>query len=208
MHRSKYDGFFKKDEKFGDWEVVNPNIFMDGRGRAYVFCKCTSCENETRNVACHHLVRGRTQKCNYCANSYKLRGFDRNPNWQGKGEVPKSILTRISSSAAHKGIPYNLTTTYANDLYSSSNKTCTYTGYHLSVYDNSAALTCIDNSRGYLEGNVVWANNTVAAMKSKCQSKDEFINICLAVAKQHQFKNSQQMGGSNESQESKESTED
>ena len=203
MRRSKYDGVFKLGEKFGNWAVESPDIVMDSRGRAFIHCGC-SC-GRIILVACHHLVKGRTLKCDECANSYKLRGFDKNPNWQGEGEVPKSILTRLSSSASHKGIPYNLTTAYVNDLYSSSNKTCTYTGYRISTHDNSAALMCIDAYRGYLEGNVAWVHKDVV---TKPKSKDEFINMCLAVAQQHQFKNKQQVGGSNESQESKASEED
>ena len=208
MRRSKYDGFFKKDEKFGDWTIESSDIVMDGRGRAFIHCVC-SC-GRIITVACHHLVRGRTTRCENCNNSYSSKGMEKNPNWQGQRKVPKTILTKISSSAAHNNIPYNLTMNYVSTLYSNSGQQCAYSGLPIntmtggSIIEGTAVLARINSSDGYVEGNMAWVHKDVV----RKHSPDEFINLCLRVAAEHQFKNKQQVGGSNESQESKESTED
>lgn len=221
MSRSKYDGFFKEGEQFGNWKIEMPVIKMDDRGRASVLCRC-KCENVSL-VACHHLVRGRTLRCKVCNNSYESKGFDANPHWKGEGMVPKTLLTRISSSAVQQHIPYNLTMEYVSTLYANSGQTCAYTGQHIStapetslsikgynVAPPSAEIVCYNKRAGYVEGNVAFVHKDAAAVVKYGinKTKDDFINMCLAVAKQHQFKNKQQVGGSNEGQESKASEED
>lgn len=184
MRRSKYSNMFTKGQIVGEWQIVDPKIIIKERGRAMVKCLCLHCKTFTSLVSCHHLVRGRSTRCRACNYSIIGRGKDQNPHWMGAGEVPKTVLTHISNSAVRVHEPFTLTAAYVNSIYDG---TCSVTSQPISISDSTAKLVKIDNSSGYVEGNVMWVHSSVAPVLKKT-SKDEFINMCLQVAEQHQFK--------------------
>lgn len=184
--KSKYLNQFWLGQKFQEWEVVDNAIYFDDKSRAHVKCRC-SCGTED-SVNCHNLVNGSSTRCVKCGLSYESRSFSNNPNWKGEGQIPKTILTTIAASAEQRNIPYSITSTQANALF---NGTCTVTGQSISAENGTAKLIAFNNNLGYSPDNVAWVHNSVASVVNKFESKqkfDEFINMCVNVAKQHQFK--------------------
>lgn len=136
MRRSKYEGKFKKGDCYGNWRILERSITLDDRGRAYVMCQC-SCGIIT-DVLCHHLIKGTSTKCTQC--NLGTRQYTNNPNWKGEGLVPKALLSKISSSAARKGIEYNLSPSYVNTLYASSGGNCAISGQPLAFTSNPTVI--------------------------------------------------------------------
>ena len=178
--RSKYEGKFRKYQVIGEWTVVQPKVHMDKRGRAFVKCKC-SCGQEEM-VSCHHLVKGRSTRCKKC--NYSLRETSDNPHWKGVGTTPQSILTKTSSSAMRSNRPFDVTTSYVNDLYENSGQTCFFTGMNISHEDDTARLVELDKDKGYIEGNVAWVHRDIAPTLQRT-SPNEFIRMCTEVANRY-----------------------
>lgn len=181
---SKYFGKFKTGDTYGHWTVMSGQLLKDQKGRRYVDCTCTSC-GTVMSVPCHHLIKGRSTRCGTCNLSYKGRGAAKNPHWRGIGEVPKTVLTKLSASAVITNTPYNISTAYVNDLYTISNGQCSYTGQPISFADGTAQITSVVQELGYTEGNVAIVHSDVKPFLKKL-SPNKFIELCCQVAQKYQ----------------------
>lgn len=159
MRRSKYEGKFKKGDTYGNWRVLNPHINLDKRSRAYVSCQC-SC-GLIAFVLCHHLVKGTSTKCTKC--NLGTRQYMNNPNWKGEGVVPKSLLSKISSSAARNGIEYKLTPTYVNTLYADSGRSCAISGQPLSLGSLISSGTVLSGSYTIIGGQTIMSGQEISS---------------------------------------------
>jgi len=180
-----YKDKFRKNQKFGQWTVTTGKVIYHERSRAYVECKC-GCGNFSE-VAAHHLLKGRSTRCEVCNNSIIGKGNALNPNWQGEGFVPKTVMSKISHSAEYHHQPYTISTAYANTLYVNSTGSCAITGKDIKFTDNSAKMVCVNPTRGYVPNNVIWVHADIEPVLQKT-SVNEFIAMCCEVAQKHQFK--------------------
>lgn len=82
-----------------------------------------------------------------------------------------------------KGIPFELTTTYLKRLLEEQEGRCKYSGVLLgSIGDGylSPSIDRIDNSKGYIEGNVQWLSWRVNEMK-KNMNEGDFLLLCKTI---------------------------
>lgn len=98
-------------------------------------------------------------------------------------------LTHIKHSANCKSrqkIELTIDLKYAWDLFLSQEKRCFFTNELLVLTDhqgqNTASLDRIDNTEGYVPGNVRWVHKIVNMMK-RTYSDEHFIHWCKLVAK-------------------------
>lgn len=95
----------------------------------------------------------------------------------------RRIFNRTRTSAISRGIPFELE---ERDLLKSFTGFCFLTGWEISTdYKNgTASIDRIDSSKGYTRKNIQWVHSIVNMMKNK-YSQQQFVEMCLAVAKTH-----------------------
>lgn len=92
----------------------------------------------------------------------------------------RACAKRYSDS---KGILFNLTTKYLKKLFEEQEGRCKYSGVLLgNIGDGylSPSIDRIDNSLGYIEGNVQWLSWRVNEMK-KNMSEGDFLLLCKTI---------------------------
>lgn len=119
--------------------------------------------------------KGQKGRCLYCGQSFTSNGNSQRfcePNCQAKHyrKTPegweKSKLARLKSSAKRRGILFDLKTVPMP-------KTCKYLGIELNygaevIQDDSPSVDRIDNSKGYVEGNIQVISNKANKIKGNC----------------------------------------
>lgn len=139
---------------------------------------CTSCGKEFVAPLCS-IQKKRNLTCG-CARERKLESH---PCWQGKGKVPKSFWRRVLDGAKARGYNVGVTHQEIADLFDEQQGLCAVTRLPLDFGTNrtgTASLDRIDNSLGYVKGNVQWVHRDINQMKFK-YSMDRFLELCALV---------------------------
>lgn len=91
----------------------------------------------------------------------------------------------IIKSAKERSLEFNITKEYALNLFFQQNEICKLSGIEIKMCSRylgrTASLDRIDNSKGYIEGNVQWVHKEINRMKGTL-SDEEFIEFCTKVA--------------------------
>ena len=157
-------------QQYRDWTVISDQIYKKDSNRATywkVRCKCGV--EGLRNAA--HLVNERVSSCKSCA-ALKL-------------PFEQSYLRKIKERADKKNFEFNLTLDYLMSIF---NGKCALSGLEIQfgkhwkmLSDQTASLDRIDNSKGYIIGNVQWVHKQVNFMKGTMEQK-EFIKFCKLIS--------------------------
>ena len=91
--------------------------------------------------------------------------------------LAKKYISNYSSAKA-RGHDFNLSFSEFKSL--KQRKKCFYTG--ITLTDESRSLDRIDNSIGYVKGNVVACHTTVNQLKSMVEDKTNLLTLDLALA--------------------------
>ena len=103
-----------------------------------------------------------------------------------KFAFPTTRFWKIRSQAKRKGIYFDITMPYLQELFEKQNGKCAYTGWQLTfptycdTYDGTASLDRIDSKVGYVIGNVHWVHKDINMMKQQ-YSHERFLVLCKAV---------------------------
>ena len=178
-------------------------VYEDISGRRYgklvVICRSSVCRSGDIRWKCkcdcgreHHVLGGHLK-----AGSTKSCGCDRpfgptHKQWKGCGEISGDFWCSIKRGAAgDKGrrypVPFEISIEYAWDLFVKQGYKCAITNLPISMgrkYANesrTASLDRIDNSLGYVSGNVQWVHRDINMMKGQFDQQ-YFIGMCKAVA--------------------------
>jgi hypothetical protein len=103
-------------------------------------------------------------------------------------EISGSFFSKIKNGARIRNLEFTITKEYIWDLFIKQNRRCYFSGFELSfpggrgdsVY--TASLDRIDNTKGYIEGNVRWVHKRINIMRSVLDDS-EFIKICKSITK-------------------------
>ena len=176
LGKSKYNGFFKKNQKIGNYTIISEDIVIEHEAKVMCQCDCGT----INLVSCYTLIKGTSTKCLKCGNSLKK---EKNPSWKGYGEISGKIFNKLKRDATIRKIEFNLTIEYLDRLYKNQNGKCKLTGLELSTVcdKQTASLDRIDSSKGYIEENVQWVHKDINMMK-KAYSEEYFIEMCKLVA--------------------------
>lgn len=96
------------------------------------------------------------------------------------------VANKRASAKRHsdkKGIPFDLTTEYLTQLLKEQEGKCKYSGVELgNIGDGylSPSIDRIDNTKGYVEGNVQWLSWRVNEMK-KNMAEGDFLLLCKTI---------------------------
>ena len=153
--------------------------------QSYWECSC-DCGNTT-TVITAKLQNNTTKSCGCLL---KRQGKN-NPRYSGVGSITGSYVNNISMAAKHAGKEWNVSKEYLSNLYETQNHACVLSGLQIGFGDSrrmyiktTASLDRIDNSKGYIEGNLQWLHKEINKMRGKLPIS-EFIGFCKTIT-EHQ----------------------
>jgi hypothetical protein len=118
--------------------------------------------------------------------------LDKNPCWSGYGKLSGKQFWDAQHGAKSRNIPFKISIQYLWRLFCKQNEKCNLSGIELSLNHSkngnsfgTASIDRIDNTRGYVRGNVQWVHKDINFMKQDL-SQTEFINYCKLIAKTHE----------------------
>lgn len=108
-------------------------------------------------------------------------------SYSGYEEISGAKLSQITLGAKKRNIEYNVTPEYIWNLFLQQNKKCALSGLDLNFVISAknkrfetASLDRIDNTKGYIEGNVQWLHKKVNLMKHISKTED-FVEMCCFI---------------------------
>ena len=139
-------------------------------------CKC-DCGNNT-TIMDSDLKTKHTKSCG-CLSKRKQ---EKSPLYKGYKEISGTTWSKIKRGAKQRNIEFNITIKYAWNLFSKQNNQCSLSGLYIDFSktrreNNTASLDRINNSKGYIQGNVQWVHKDVNIIK-QFYSQDYFIFLC------------------------------
>lgn len=147
-------------------------------------CKC-DCGKDT-NVRISKLKNNTTKSCG-CLKSKNINNKvgSNHAGWMGYKDLSKSFYGRMKQTAEQRGIEFNVSIEYLHDLFVKQEGRCDYSGEEIFLpvnvrqlrgenNENIASLDRIDNSLGYIEGNLHWVCKRINYMKHTMQ-EDYFL---------------------------------
>ena len=167
-------------QRFGRWLVVK---YLK-KGRWECLCDCGNIKNVCRST----LINGDSRSCGCLAEELKFKGLN---------GISHAYWGRIRSAALKSGREFNISMQYVWDLYEKQNRRCALSNIEIvfekrshHCINQTASLDRIDNSKGYIEGNVQWVHKMVNRMKSVFDQED-FIKMCESITnvKNHKYGN-------------------
>lgn len=167
----------KIGDKFKHWTVIDgPKIHEKYRNVLWLAeCDCHKTQKWFQGNALTNP--NKNFQCQKCSVPNRLQTFLITKG--AIGDFHQGKFSKIQRSAKVRGIEFNLTKEYLNDLYQKQLGICAITGDKLPSI-NESSLDRIDSSKGYIEGNVQWV--TVQANKCKhILSMQELYKFCQKV---------------------------
>lgn len=178
MNRTGRNGLDITSKKFGKLTAVriikrNPRVWL---------CQC-ECGN-TKEVAYRHLGKGYVISCG----CIRFPRGEKSHNWKGYKNISMAVFLSIKSGADFRNIPFKISIKYIHRLFELQKGLCALSGITLILESqirknrskNTASLDRIDNSKGYIKGNVHWVHKDINKMKN-VYSQEYFISLCSKV---------------------------
>lgn len=166
--------------KFHELEVI-AKAHSDGV-RQYWKCKCT-CGN-THDICTQEV---KNKKIKSCGCWFKRFGRQ-HTNFTGYEEIHGKHFSTIKKNAIKKGKEFTITVEYIWELFLKQNRKCALSNIPIHFANTvrekittTASLDRIDNTKGYIPGNVQWVHKDVNWMKQDFE-ESYFINICKKIA--------------------------
>lgn len=106
-------------------------------------------------------------------------------NWKGVGDLSASYYGRLRKGAASRGFAFTVTIDGLWELLENQGHRCNLSGLpiHLGAItsdQHTASVDRIDNTQGYVPGNVQWVHKDVNFMKLQ-HSQQHFLDLCARV---------------------------
>lgn len=170
-----------KDKQVGDLLFLEPIFPRKDSSDKHITWKtlCKRCNKEC-SIQSHTIDRLINKCCPACSRFSKRKGK----------YLSGVMLQQIKASAKIRKIEFNLTLEYLEALFEKQNKKCCLTGIILEFAENAkkhqtgfttASLDRIDNTKGYIEGNVWWLHKRINIMKLS-DSTEDFVEWCKKVS--------------------------
>lgn len=165
--------------QYGKWQVLG-GAYAVGEGRTkriMLQCRCVCGTEADQRLA--SLRDGSTTQCRPCRNKQQRTG------------VGGTWFSRLVRDAHKRGYEVSVTPAQLNELFEKQGRRCALSGMELrraawrgdihSPVNDTASLDRIDNTRGYVPGNVQWVHKRLNIMKLT-MTQDEFVGWCRLVA--------------------------
>lgn len=188
-------------------EKPRQEMMISAKGRAIGWCRvcyakgqkrCRTCDT-VQGVDCFHAYAfglyddGKRQigaRCRKCAANYD-QSREPNQGYIASRNAP-TLHARVRRGliywrwrAKKKGIGFDLTAEYLEELFHKQDGRCFFTGEEMvfvsgEAVPHSASLDRLDNSLGYIAGNVAWVTNLANRTKNS-RGYSEFLDFCQQV---------------------------
>ena len=164
-------------QEYGQWTIISTEIKRHSEKNnrtAYFKVKCT-CGREGWRAA-HTLISGTTKSCKSCCKS---------PN--NINTYVLSYFNRAKKRAEISQFEFDLTPDYLQNLFIQQDNKCALSNVLIEFRpsylknEQTASLDRIDNSKGYIIGNVQWVHKQVNFMKG-IMEQTEFIEFCKLIS--------------------------
>lgn len=147
------------NKEFGYLKVIS--LSHSDKKNTYWKCKCSGCNSE-----CVILKQNlKSQKSCGC----QLKTINKSKSFKGCGELGLNLFTRIQNRAKKAKYDFSISIEYLWELFQKQNGKCSLSGVDLKLSEDkqlaTASLDRIDNSKGYIEGNVQWVHKMINFMK-------------------------------------------
>jgi hypothetical protein len=185
-------------EVFGDLVVDSLETRRTNDNRPMWLFKCTCGEHQW--IPAREVRRAKNPRtcCSFCSRSEAGKKRMSNPStWKkvgkhsGVGDLTLTHVCSLKANATKRNIEWALSADYLWDLLVKSNHKCALSGLDISLgklldskvdyHMKTASLDRIDNSKGYVKGNVQWLHKHVNIMKN-IHSEDYFISLCSLIS--------------------------
>ena len=177
---SKYFGLFNVGQKFGKYTIIGNEVEL--RREAQILCECEC--GKKNYVSCWTLLNGKSKGCLDCNNS---RTKEKNPLWNGFGEISGKYFGRIKRNAEKRNIIFDVSIEYINQILVNQDFKCKLSRVPISFssskkdnYQATASIDRIDSNKGYVIGNIQWVHKDVNLMKNHF-NQEYFINMCQKI---------------------------
>lgn len=167
------------------WSVRLPS----GKVTYKAACNCDC--GGSKDVFVNALTQHRTGSCGCDKSRYEKTSGSKNYRFKGYEEIRAGFWNGYKESARVRKIPFEITMKYAWGLYEAQGRKCTLSGVPIGFGPNrqnsltTASLDRLDNSKGYVEGNVQWVHKVVNIMRNVL-SIPEFLVWCEKIARRNQ----------------------
>lgn len=118
-----------------------------------------------------HLSR--TSRCQKCTGQNAQ-------NWNGVQDISRTYISSCKNGAKRRGYEWQVSDDDLWNQWLIQNETCALSGIKL-IHGVNASLDRIDNSIGYVKGNIQWVDKQINKMKSDFDQA-EFKELCRLVA--------------------------
>ena len=145
------------------------------KGRLMYVCQCDCGKQEIKRKDWVHS--GRTKSCKSCSAKLTASKYPPPIRRTGYGELSGTHFLSIRAGATRRNIAFELSPKFIWDLYEKQKGRCALTDIPISLTRDlkgqnvnwdviTASLDRIDNSKGYVDGNVWWVHKEVNRLKN------------------------------------------
>jgi len=179
--------------QYGEYTVVS-NEVKSNKFKERMFLVQCSCGKE-QYITAKRLTSGKATKCKSCASKLTAKQYGMPSSSKYVGDLGGSYFCMLKHGAYRRGYEFNITQEFAWDLFLKQNKECTLSGLPItlstSVLNGSpaykkftASLDRIDNTKGYIVGNVQWVHKEINRFKNNL-TEDKLIYFCNLISAKH-----------------------
>ena len=161
---------------YGQWTIISTEIKNNGSNNRSTYYKVRcQCGKEGWRAA-HTLISNTTKSCKSCAKTVN-----------NQNTYITSYFNKSKRRANNMNLEFNLSVEYLESLYLQQKGRCKLSGLEINFKPNwernvqTASLDRIDNTKGYIVGNVQWVHKQVNFMKGTMEQK-EFIKFCKLIS--------------------------
>lgn len=171
---------------------------MQDKGKTLI-CKCDC--GKIKEIGKKNVIYGRTKSCGcYNAKLISQRAKSKDSAFRrsrdihtGTDLIINDIFAPIRKRAKERGIFFDLSPIDLDEKFKKQCGRCVFTGILLSLPTtakerrkclHTASLDRIDNSKGYVKGNIQWIHKRINIMRHKL-SIEEFLDWCFKITEYH-----------------------
>jgi hypothetical protein len=171
-----------KDKVFGKLKVLHEDLSSNYKHTKW-FCECEC--GTVKSVSGDHLRRGLIKSCG-CMTKLKTGGDISGALWYNIAN------SKLSKRSKRRNLDFNLTKDYVYNLFLEQNGKCALSGVDITLptkwkgSDYTASLDRIDNTKGYIKGNIQWLHKHVNIMKNSFP-QDMFIYLCNKITENNKI---------------------
>ena len=162
---------------YGDWKVLTEDWYDKEKNASLVKVQCKCCFEKV--IRKYTITKGISSKCKKCMGKENFTGYE---------DLGGYYLGQLRGSAKKRNLDWKVSPEYLWKLFEEQNFKCALTGDILNLSrtidsktkTQTASLDRIDNSKGYVEGNVRWIHKVINQMRSN-RTDEEFKSWCSKV---------------------------